>query len=216
MALIVLGLGLDGLDGWLHRRSGAPGTVFGRVADSLADAITFGVAPGVLIAYHPYHAALWAPFRAGAFAVGLAIVLFAWARLTWFTLRAFDRPNFVGAPTPQNALGVIVLLLLFATPAFLGTSPALVLSGALVLALLMVSPFPFPKMRRGARLRLPMVATGIALVVALLPIQFGPAPDSSFYELSFAATLVASVGVALYYLAGPFTVPRPAARPGSA
>jgi len=213
MLLIVCGIGFDGLDGLLHRRSGAPESRFGRVADSVADAITFGLAPAMLVAVHTERAALWSPYATPLLAAGVLLVLLAWSRLVWFTLRAYHNPHFVGVPTPQTALGIVVAILLFDSPAFLGTRPLVVLGVAIVLAVAMVIPVPFPKIRRGSPLRGAMSLTGVALVLALLPLQFRPAPGSPLYLLAFGATLLALLGVATYYLAGPFTVPKPPVDP---
>ncbi|HUI38898.1 MAG TPA: CDP-alcohol phosphatidyltransferase family protein [Thermoplasmata archaeon] len=215
MLLIIAGIGFDGLDGFFHRRSGLPPNLFGRIADSAADAITFGLAPAALLIVHTDRIALWQPWTAGTIVAGAAVAALAIGRLVWFTARAHHLPHFVGVPTPQNAIGLVVVLLLFDTPAFLGTRPEVVVGLALVLAATMVVPVPFPKIRRGARLRLPMTVTGIALPVALVPLQFRPGPGSLLYEAAFAATLVAAAGAAAYYLAGPATVPPPAAAEGS-
>ncbi|MCI4358706.1 MAG: CDP-alcohol phosphatidyltransferase family protein [Thermoplasmata archaeon] len=213
MLLIVSGIGFDGLDGWLHRRSGLPGTQFGRVADSLSDAVTFGIAPATLLAYHPYHAALWAPYSEGSLLAAAVVGVLALTRLAWFTVRGYAHPDFLGAPTPQNALGVVVLVLVFDVPAFLGTQPAAVLLGAVGLSLLMVVPIPFPKMRKGTWLRWPMAATGVALVTTLLPLQFGPDRGTALYDLALLSAAVATVGIAAYYIVGPWTVPRALAAP---
>jgi phosphatidylserine synthase len=210
MLLIVSGIGFDGLDGWLHRRSGLPGSAFGRAADSVSDAVTFGLAPAALLIDHPYHAHLWAPFGLLSLSAGVVVAALAIARLVWFTFRAYHNPNFVGAPTPQNALGVLVLLLFFDVPAFLGTQPLVVLLGAMGLAVTMVAPIPFPKMRRGSLLRLPMTVTGLALVGALLPLQFHLSAGSALYEVALAFSAIAAAGIASYYLVGPWTVPRAA------
>ncbi len=210
MLLIVSGIGFDGLDGWLHRRSGLPGSAFGRAADSVSDAVTFGLAPAALLLDHPYHAHLWAPFGLLSLSAGAAVAGLAIARLVWFTMRAYHHPDFVGAPTPQNALGVLVLLLFFDVPAFLGTQPLVVLLGAIALAVTMVAPIPFPKMRRGAPLRIPMTVTGFALVGALLPLQFHLADGSALYDVAFAFAAVAALGIVSYYVVGPWTVPRAA------
>jgi phosphatidylserine synthase len=215
MLLIVSGIGFDGLDGWLHRRSGLPGSRFGRTADSVADAVTFGAAPAVLVAFHPYHAHLWAPIALETLlAAGIVLVL-AVARLVWFTLRAYAHPHFVGIPTPQNALAVVVILLLFAQPAFLGTQPALVAGLVALVALGMVVPIRFPKMRRGSVLRGPMTVTGVALVAALLPLQFAPGAGSLLFDGAFVATILAAAGIALYYVAGPLAVRREMAKESS-
>ncbi|HYA54990.1 MAG TPA: hypothetical protein VEG42_05250, partial [Thermoplasmata archaeon] len=92
------------------------------------------------------------------------------------------------------------------------------LVGVAALTVLMVVPVPFPKIRRGSPLRWPMAATGVAAALALVPLQFHLATGSVGYNWSYAWSVVLLVGVASYYLIGPFTVPRsvpvpPAASP---
>ncbi len=207
MLLIVCGLGFDGLDGWLSRRAGLAASAFGRVADSVADAVTFGLAPATLVIVHTERAALWSPWQADADLVGVIIVALAFARLAYFTLRAYRVPHFLGAPTPQNALAVVALVLFLDVPGFFGTHPVAFLLGTGLVALTMVVPVPFPKVRRGSRVRLPATITSIALVAALLPLQFRPPPGSWGFLLAEAAAGVAAAGIAFYYLAGPFLVP---------
>jgi len=209
MLLIVCGIGFDGLDGWLHRRSGLPEGRFGRIADSVADAITFGLAPAFLLIVHTEDVRLWQPWALAMLVAGVLLAALAFTRLTWFSLRAFRNPYFVGVPTPQTALGLAVVLLWFEVPAFGGTRPAIVLVLGILLAIAMVIPLRFPKIRRTARLRWPMTVTAVALVLALLPLQFHVASGSLFYDLALAATLVATAGVAMYYLIGPLTVSLP-------
>ncbi|MCI4349166.1 MAG: CDP-alcohol phosphatidyltransferase family protein [Thermoplasmata archaeon] len=214
MLLIVAGIGFDGLDGWLSRRSGRPGSRFGPLADSVADAVTFGLAPAALIIVHTDRVALWSPWTPGTLLAGVVIASLAIARLTWFTLRAHDRPYFTGAPTPQNAIGVVLLLLLFDDPAFLGTLPLAVVVLGLVLAVLMVVPVRFPKIRVNSPLRIPMTVAGFALILALLPLQFRPNVGSPLYDVSFVATGVAVVLATSYYAIGPSTVAKVPTTPG--
>ena len=61
MLLIACALGFDGLDGMFSRRSPNPAGLFGRVADSIADGITFGLAPAFLIAVHTSNVGTWQP-----------------------------------------------------------------------------------------------------------------------------------------------------------
>lgn len=211
--LIVCGLGFDGLDGYLSRRGHLPPSRFGRVADSLADAITFGLAPAVLVAYHTANVSAWTPVLGWAVGVAAAILALAVARLAYFTLRAFHHPHFIGAPTPQTALSIGVGLLLFDVPGIFGVQPTAALGIAAVAAILMVVPVRFPKIRRGAPLRLPMTATAIALVAALIPLQFRPERGSLPFDLAAALTVTAAAGLLIYYAAGPFTVPRSAETP---
>ncbi len=213
MLLIACAVGFDGLDGMLSRRSPAPPSVVGRVSDSVADAVTFGAAPAVLIAVHTSNTSTWAPFALAAAAVAAAYLVAALARLVYFTLRAYGRKDFLGVPTPQSALAVIVAILFHDTPAFQTVQPIGVLVGAAVLAVMMVAPIPYPKIRRDSPLRWPMVATAVAAGLVLVPIQFRPSVGSPLYDLAYVAGFALLVGVAIYYLAGPFTVRRPAPGP---
>ncbi|HTW54900.1 MAG TPA: CDP-alcohol phosphatidyltransferase family protein [Thermoplasmata archaeon] len=208
MLLIAIAIGFDGLDGLLSRRSPLPPSRFGRVADSVADAVTFGLAPGVLVAVHTSNVPTWAPYLPLAFGLGLAYVAAAFARLVYFTARGHHHPYFVGVPTPQSALALIVALLFHDTPAFEGVQPIGVLVGTAVIAVLMVVPIRFPKIRAGSPLRIPAAATAALAAVALVILQFRPATGSGLYLAAEAAGFGFLVGVASYYLVGPFTVPR--------
>ncbi len=211
MLLIISGVGFDGLDGFLSRRSGLPPNAFGRAADSVSDAVTFGLAPGALLVVHTRDVSTWSPYAPWALLVGVAFAALAIARLVYFTYRGFRRSDFLGAPTPQAALALLVLLLFVDAPAFRGPSPALALIGGAAIAATMVLPVPFPKIRRGSTLRPAMIATAVALVVAVLVLQFVPAVGYAFYRLAEAAGVFAAAGFALYYFVGPFTVARPKA-----
>lgn len=211
MLLVALAIGLDGLDGMLSRRSSKEAGHFGRFADSAADAVTFGAAPAVMVAVHTGDVGLWAPDHLATLAAGAVYLLCALARLTWFTARAHALPHFVGVPTPQAALAVTVALLFHDTPAFSGVAPLGVIVGVLVVSAMMVAPVPYPKIRRGSLLRLPMAVTAAASALTLVPLQFRPAPGAPLFTVALVAAWVFLAGVASYYLAGPFTVRR---RPG--
>ncbi len=208
MFLIAAAIGFDGLDGMLSRRSPRSAGPLGRYLDSIADGITFGVAPAFLIAVHTANVATWQAWAPWTTVVAGAYLAAALARLTYFTARGFQRGYFLGVPTPQSALALIVALLFHDTPAFQTVQPLAVLIGASALAVLMVVPIPYPKIRRGARLRWPSAITGAAAAVTLVILQFRPATGSPLYAVALVAGYVLLVGVALYYIAGPFTVDR--------
>lgn len=209
MLLIVSGIGFDGLDGFLSRKSGLPPSAFGRVADSVSDAVTFGLAPATLLLVHTTQSATWTPYALPLVGVAVAFAALAIGRLVYFTYRGYKHSDFFGAPTPQAALALIALLLFFDVPSFAGTSPTVVLLGAAAIAVSMVVPLPFPKIRRGSPLRPVMIATAVATVLAILVLQFRPAGGSAFYLLALAASAVAALGILAYYLVGPFTVQAP-------
>jgi phosphatidylserine synthase len=203
MLLIGCGIGFDGLDGLLSRRAGGPPSPSGRILDSVADAITFGLAPGALIAVHTEHASQWAPWADYSLVVGGLVSALAIGRLVYFTWRGWQHPFFVGASTPQNALFVIVLILFFDEPAFFGTNPPVLLVSTALIAFLMVSPIPYPKLRRGVPLRWAMVGTAIALGICLVPLQFRPATETPLYIVGEVAAVAAAIGLAGYYILGP-------------
>ncbi|MGD0587417.1 MAG: CDP-alcohol phosphatidyltransferase family protein [Thermoplasmata archaeon] len=208
MLLVVCAIGFDGLDGILSRRSSAPPSTFGRVADSVADAVSFGVAPAFLIAVHTANLGIWQPWEPVALALAVAYLAAAVARLVYFTTRAFDRPYFLGVPTPQSALALVVALLFHDTPAFQSVQPIGLLVGVAVLSVMMVVPVRYPKIRRENPLRIPMVATAVFAALALVPLQFQLAVGTVLYDVTYGASLAFLVGVASYYLLGPFTLPR--------
>ncbi len=208
MLLIVSAIGFDGLDGLLSRRSPEPPTAFGRVADSVADATTFGVAPAFLIAVHTSDVAAWHPYAAATLAAGAVYLAAALARLTYFTTRAHTLPHFLGIPTPQSAIALVVVLLFHDVPAFVAVAPIGVLVGVAILAATMVAPIPYPKIRRGSRMRGPAVAAAACAAVTLTALQFRPAPGSGAYLVAEAAAYGLLVAVAIYYLLGPFTTGR--------
>jgi len=214
MLLIACAIGFDGLDGLLSRRSPAPPSAFGRIADSVADAVTFGLAPAVLIAWHSSDRAVWAPFVLLATVFAAAYLAAALARLTYFTARAHHLPHFLGVPTPESALALIVALLFHDTPAFQGVAPTGLLVGAAILAVMMVVPVPYPKIRRGSPLRWPSAATAGCAAVALTVLQFRPPSGSLAFLVAEAAAYGLLLGVASYYLIGPFTTRRSAAAAG--
>lgn len=129
--LILVAAGLDLLDGTVARASDTGGA-FGINLDSLADLVSFGVAPAVVL----YLSSLYAlPV------IGVAVCLFY---VTCGTLRLARFPlvkspgHFIGLPIPPA--GVVLAGL-----AVLDFPQVFVLVSVLCLSLLMVSEVPFPK-----------------------------------------------------------------------
>jgi len=133
--LIIVAAVLDGLDGRIARLTGSTSD-FGVEFDSLADMVSFGIAPALLA----YHWAL-APLGRTGWLVAFLYVVCAAMRLARFNLQVStaDRRFFAGLPTP-SAAGVLACIV-FAAPDPLETQwlalPVTILVG--VLGLLMVS-----------------------------------------------------------------------------
>lgn len=143
--LIFLGAFLDLFDGAIARKVGASGPM-GRELDSLADVVTFGLAPAA-IAFSlltdaiPFHSAL-----AGIsdFASALPLLAFllvfgaAW-RLARFNIDDSQTTSFRGMPSPANGLFWASVSAVFIESGYL--PPAPVISGGIILlSWLMVSP----------------------------------------------------------------------------
>ncbi len=118
LPLLLLGAALDGLDGAAARRWG--GSRFGVYSDDLADAVSYGVAPGVALA-----CALGPP---AGWIVGGSFTLFTVTRLVYFTLNKTkaDPGCFAGLPSTAGAVVALCAILT------VGSHPALVglLAGA--------------------------------------------------------------------------------------
>jgi CDP-diacylglycerol---serine O-phosphatidyltransferase len=164
----------DGLDGALARRF-AVASAFGAQMDSLADMCSFGIAAPVVV-YASMHAAAPAPAMAAACALMTAC---AAIRLARFNVSPKDGRFFCGVPTTMTAA-----VLAMATLIGLRLPSAVTVGAIILLALAMVSSFPYAKLARIARLP---VWLWLAPVV-------GAFMD---YRITFAAL------VALYLASGP-------------
>jgi CDP-diacylglycerol--serine O-phosphatidyltransferase len=164
----------DGLDGALARRLGVA-SPFGAQMDSLADMCSFGIAAPVVVY-------VWLAESASPIVVVPACVLVAVCaaiRLARFNVSPKDGRFFCGVPTTLAA-AVLALGTLIAP-----VMPAgLRVAGVAVLALAMVSSFPYVKLAR--LLRLPPWLLVLPVVGALLD-----------YRLTFAGAVLA------YLLSGP-------------
>lgn len=140
--LIFFAAVFDGLDGKLARLMGNSSD-FGIEFDSMADLVSFCVAPSFLI-YHLYAVDL------GALGAVIAFfpLMFGSIRLARFNLQTTEKPMpfFIGLPTPASALSIIAFPLFYnAIGAWPGNAKIL-LPYIVVLSFLMVSHVPYPKM----------------------------------------------------------------------
>jgi CDP-diacylglycerol--serine O-phosphatidyltransferase len=111
--LIFLAMVFDALDGYLARLAKAP-SGFGAQLDSLADLVTFGVAPAYLLVKMCPYVTLWNKYSvwmiAGAFLTSVALRL---ARFNIETGDADDHREFKGLPSPAGAAAVASYAFLF-------------------------------------------------------------------------------------------------------
>ncbi len=139
--LVMLALVLDSLDGHVARIFGNE-TDFGRELDSLADAVSFVVAPCMLVSKI---------FFVNVSVVLLVVVLFYLCsgifRLARFNVNPTRGGCFEGLPTPAAALTLMMTMLAFHKNFWIERSFALISVVFLMTALgfLMVSDIPYPK-----------------------------------------------------------------------
>ncbi|MGH9346637.1 MAG: CDP-diacylglycerol--serine O-phosphatidyltransferase [Vicinamibacterales bacterium] len=197
---------LDVLDGRIARLTGATSD-FGVEFDSLADVISFGVAPSILAfawGLHPLGRLGWA--AAFIFTAAASVRL---ARFNIQTGAAHDKRYFVGMPSPAAA-GVPAATV-FAFPAGFNTSAEAlpVLAVVLVPAVLMVSTIRFRSFKTidlQARRSYPILVL-FAAVLAL----FVAKPEYIFLALAYTYLASPFVGMAWSRLRrrGPEPAPEP-------
>jgi len=127
---IILALAADGLDGHLARRFGS--SPLGANLDSLADLVSFGVAPAFM-ALQAFH------FPTIAWLAGIFYVICGTLRLARFNITSKNDQFFEGLPIPAAGIALSGSVLL--------GRPTLSLLMMVLLALLMVSSISYVKVR---------------------------------------------------------------------
>ena len=190
-ALIGIAMVLDMLDGRIARMTGTT-SAFGVEFDSLADVISFGLAPAVL-------AFSWGLSELGrlGWAAGFIFVSAAAMRLARFNIQTaaqHDKRYFVGMPSPPAAGVVAATVHAWPYPLTGRTLALAALALTLVPALLMVSKIRFRSFKEldfgyGPRYR-------VALVVLLIVVIYAQ-PELSLVLLAYGYLLSAFVGLAI-------------------
>jgi CDP-diacylglycerol---serine O-phosphatidyltransferase len=142
-AAIAIGIAvvLDGLDGRVARMANATSD-FGLQLDSLADIISFGIAPAVLIY-------AWGLADLGNFArlSAFVFVVCGAMRLARFNVQNKNLKSFAGLPIPAAAGYVAATVHLFATPLQSDFFKYYLIAITYVLALLMISTLRYPSLK---------------------------------------------------------------------
>ena len=158
----------DFLDGFLARLLKAASPL-GKELDSLADVVTFGVLPGLLI-FNLYHHLVAAPLWPAY--IAFAVPVFSAFRLAIFNLDETQRDHFKGLATPANALFIGAMVCWIGEERFLFDYYRFVLPAASVLlSLLLLSRIPllafkFKNMRqKGEWLKIAFLTVSLVLAV---------------------------------------------------
>jgi CDP-diacylglycerol--serine O-phosphatidyltransferase len=179
--IVVAGI-LDALDGRIARLTGSC-SAFGAELDSLADLVSFGLAPAV-IAYQ------WGLVPHGQpFLAAFAFVLAAAVRLARFNVHSHETDGsfFAGLPSPAAA-GMVVSVVALHPASPVGDAAAVLVPGVLLLAgALMVSPIRYASFKR-VNLRPRPSQVAIVAVVALALIALEPAATLLVVAWGYAAS----------------------------
>jgi len=164
--LILLALVFDGLDGRIARLTNTT-SQFGVEFDSLADVISFGIAPAMLLYFF-----IGQSFGRFGILVSALYVIFGAIRLARFNVStAKTDPNvFIGLPIPTAAIFISMWILLF-NKYTLEHYSLILLFLALGVSILMVSNFRYPSFKK-VKLDRPMVFKTMITVVMLASLLY--------------------------------------------
>jgi len=201
-SLILLGAFLDFFDGFAARLLNV-GNEMGKQLDSLADMVSFGLAPG-LIAFDILKNAIASeggelPWMAY---IAFMIVLFSALRLAKFNIDERQVDDFIGMPTPANALfwlsiGLSIHYYPDAFLAHLFANSWVVIASIILLSLILVSEIPVFSLKiksfgiKGNEWKIILLVISIILLV-LLFIQAVPLIIILYLILSLIKNQVSS------------------------
>lgn len=176
--LIILAAIADGLDGFVARKTGSG--PLGANLDSLADLVSFGAAPAFLavVAFRlPMH--IWP--------AAIFFLVCGALRLARFNVSGKSDQLFEGLPIPAAGMALSASVLL--------GRPDLSVPLMLVLALLMISSIPYPKMRDMRVLSI----LGLLVIAAVWAVFF---QSNAFYTAIVLGALI------IMYLLSPVVISR--------
>ena len=175
---------MDILDGRIARLTNTT-SAFGEAYDSIADVVSFGVAPALLV----FQWGLWEVPRAGM-AVAFLYLVAGTVRLARFSTKGQESLDFSGLPIPAGASAIAMLVLLSPSPVTHPWFIPVVIVFVLGISLLMVSNVVYPSFKSiDLRRRWP------APVLFLIALVFSMAIIHPIYFLVILA--------AAYILSGP-------------
>ena len=200
----------DGLDGMVARKFGTPHE-FGRFLDSISDAVSFCLAPALLIYNKFYDNGLGSAWVSMPNAVAVIACMFYASfgilRLARFAGKDHSKAHFIGLPTPAAAILVISICMLWGredlNPFAISYMPYAASLVTVIVSFIMVSDVPYPNVR--GRL---MAPASLVLLLASIPMIFhiilGDIDNFPATEIE-CITLVL---ISTYLVLGPFLVPR--------
>lgn len=192
--LLVLAGVFDGLDGRVARATNTA-TEFGVQLDSLADVVSFGMAPAILAyRYGFFHLGIHdSHLRAAGWAACFVFTACGALRLARFNIQvgAVDSRYFVGLPIPAGAACVAAVIIWHPTPPDLATQAYWFAAELFLLGLLMVSTLRFPSFKKRSSSPRTAMVTSLSVVLLLaLMILFQQRFFIGFFAVYIAGALV--------------------------
>lgn len=170
--LIFLSLVFDGLDGRVARLTNSC-SKFGVEFDSLADIVSFGIAPSVLLYMY-----LGQDYGRLGVVVSALYIIFGAIRLARFNVSATDeKPGiFIGLPIPTAAVFISIWILCLEKYSYLRAYEIALLLMSLIVAFLMVSNFRYPSFKKmnlpkKTAFKILVVITLILAVTYIFPVE---------------------------------------------
>ncbi|MGM0510628.1 MAG: CDP-alcohol phosphatidyltransferase family protein [Thermoplasmatota archaeon] len=199
--IIVITIGLDGLDGMVARYLGIEHKQ-GAYFDLFSDTISFCFAPAIMLYSNFYEISMgraWeSPVNFLSTAVPMSVVFFGILRLARFTEGPIGNKNYRGLPTPVIALLIICSTFLFGNGELMGYHPLPTLVFILTISILMYTTVEYPKIKD----RFLVISAGSIVIISFLAvILFREITSISriFFGISF-------IGCLAYTIAGPLIV----------
>lgn len=160
LILLLLAAVADGADGYIARKFS--GGELGEQMDSLADAVSFGVAPSLIINFNFGEEGLLVPIFSGFYA--LCGVL----RLARFNVVSNKKTGFEGLPITAGCVMLAAYLLI--GPRFFRIDFLLALT--LFLSFLMVSTLAYPKVKNIKILAFVALVFGVTVLLFFIDLQY--------------------------------------------
>jgi CDP-diacylglycerol--serine O-phosphatidyltransferase len=207
--LLLLAGVFDGLDGRVARATNTA-TEFGVQLDSLADVVSFGMAPAILayrygffqMGIHDSH------IRAAGWAACFVFTACGALRLARFNVQVgrTDPRYFVGLPIPAGAAAVASVIIWHPTPPATALHAYLYAAEVFLVGLLMVSTLRFPsfKKRAGSPRAAMVTSLGLVLLFAMMIVLW-----QHFFISFFATYILLGLVLNLAWKLGWNGVPRP-------
>jgi len=203
ICLIILGMIFDGLDGIVARwemKHFERKNKIGHYLDSIADTVTFCLAPAYLlytIYRNPWHGASTLELFVNVFVIisALLIAVFGMLRLAKFVSSTHNLDHFVGLPTPPAALLICLMSFLFQDQWYI------TLPFAVLVAFLMISEIEYPKMKGKRTIVFGTLILFFTISLVLMMLNKGNTlTELEIFGYNFTA--IVALGAVIFYVLG--------------